>query len=46
MLNDAPINVKPARGVGGGGIGRAFDRSLWPAGRALEFSCCPGDRDI
>ena len=40
----APINVKP---VGGGrrGIGRDFDRSLWPGGRAFELSCCPGGRD-
>ena len=28
------------------GIGRDFDRSLWPRGRAFEFSCCPGGRDI
>ena len=28
------------------GIGRDFDRSLWPGGRAFEFSCCPGGRDI
>ena len=28
------------------GIGRDFDRSLWPGGRAFEFSCCPGSRDI
>ena len=28
------------------GVGRDFDRSLWPGGRAFEFSCCPGDRDI
>ena len=39
------------RGVGGGGegrqgIGRDFDRSLWPGGRAFEFSCCPRGRDI
>ena len=36
-------------GVGGGGrwgIGREFDRSLWPWGRAFELSCCPGGRDI
>ena len=45
---NAPINVKPA-GEGGGrrrGIGRDFDRSLWPGGRAFELSCCPGGRDI
>ena len=24
------------------GIGRDFGRSLWPGGRAFEFSCCPG----
>ena len=36
-----------ARGGGGRqGIGRDFDRSLWPGGRAFEFSCCPGRRDI
>ena len=28
------------------GIGRDFDRSLWPEGRAFEFSCCPGGRDV
>ena len=27
-------------------LGRDFDRSLWPGGRAFEFSCCPGGRDI
>ena len=45
---NAPINVKPA-GLGEGGrqgIGRGFDRSLWPGGRAFELSCCPGSRDI
>ena len=40
----APINVKPAGGRWG--IGGDFDRSLWPGGRAFEFSCCPGGRDI
>ena len=30
----------------GGGIGQVFDRSLWPGGRAFEFSCCRGSRDI
>ena len=28
------------------GIGRDFDPSLWPGGRAFELSCCPGVRDI
>ena len=28
------------------GIGRDFDRSLWPGGRAFELSCCTGGRDI
>ena len=32
--------------AGARGIGRDFDRSLWPGGRAFEFSCCPGGRDI
>ena len=41
----APINVKPAGG-GRRGIGQDFDRSLWPGGRAFEFSCCSGGRDI
>ena len=49
-VNNAPINVKPAGGGGGGGerrgIGRDFDRSLWPGGRTFELSCCPGGRDI
>ena len=27
------------------GIGRGFDRSLWPRGRAFELSCCSGSRD-
>ena len=37
-----------SRWVGGGrrGIGRNFDRSLWPGGRAFELSCCPGGKDI
>ena len=26
------------------GIGRGFDRSLWPGGRAFELPCCPGSR--
>ena len=45
--NNAPINFKPA-GEGGGrrGIGRGFDCSLWPDGRAFELSCCPEGRDI
>ena len=45
---NAPINVKPAGGGGVGrrGIGRDFDRSLWPWGRAFELSCCPGGKDI
>ena len=38
-------NVKPTGG-GRQGIGRGFDRSLWPRGRAFELSCCPGSRDI
>ena len=42
---NAPINVKLAGG-GRRGIGRDFDRSLWPGGRAFELSCCPGGRDI
>ena len=48
LVTYAPINVEPAGGGGGGrrGIGRDFDRSLWPGGRAFEFSCCPGGRDI
>ena len=41
----APINVKPA-GQGRRGIGQDFDLSLWPGGRACEFSCCSGGRDI
>ena len=46
-FTNAPINVKPAvRGGGRQGIGWDFDRSLWPGGRAFEFSCCPGGRDI
>ena len=40
----APINVKPAGGRRG--IGRDFDKSFWPGGRAFEFSCCSGGRDI
>ena len=28
------------------GIGRGFDRSLWPGGKAFELSCCPRGRDI
>ena len=40
----APINVKPAGAGGRRGIGRDFDRSLWPGGRAFELSCCPGGR--
>ena len=28
------------------GIGRDFDQSLRPGGRAFELSCCPGGRDI
>ena len=37
-----------AGGVGGGvgGIGRDFDRSLWPGDRTFELSCCPGGKDI
>ena len=35
-----------SRQEGKRGIGRDFDRSLWPGGRAFEFSCCPGGRDI
>ena len=27
-------------------VGRDFDRSLWPRGRAFELSCCPRGRDI
>ena len=23
-------------------MGREFDQSLWPGGRACELSCCPG----
>ena len=41
----APINVKPAEGRRQG-IGRDFDRSLWPGGRAFESSRCPVGRDI
>ena len=41
---NAPINVKPAGGRRG--IGRDFDRSLWPGGRTFELSCYPGGRDI
>ena len=40
----APINVNPAGRRRG--IGRDFDRSLWPRGRAFELSCCLGGRDI
>ena len=39
-LNYAPINVKPA---GGEAEHRA---GFWPGGRAFEFSCCHGGRDI
>ena len=42
----AAINVKPVEGGGGGVIGRGFDRSLWPGGRAFELSCCPGGWNI
>ena len=42
----APIKVKPVGDGGKQGIGRGFDRSLWPGGRAFELSCCPGGRDI
>ena len=35
-----------SRRAGRRGIGRDFDRSLWPGGRAFEFSCYPGGRDI
>ena len=35
-----------SRWAGRRGIGRDFDRSLWPRGRAFELSCCPGGRDI
>ena len=46
-ISNAPINAKPAVGGGGRrGIGRDFDRSLWPGGRAFELSCYPGGRDI
>ena len=41
---NAPINVKSAGGRQG--IGRGFDRSLWPGGSAFELSCCPRSRDI
>ena len=44
-LYNAPINVKPAAGWGGGGrrgIGEDFDGYLWPKGRAFGLSCCPG----
>ena len=42
------LSMSSRRGRGGGrqGIGRDFDRSLWPGGRAFEFSCCPRGRDI
>ena len=43
---NAPINVKPAGGGDRRDIARDFDRSLWPGGRAFEFSCCPGGSDI
>ena len=46
---NARINVEPAVGGGGGGkrgIGRDFDRSHWPGGRAFGLSCCPGGEDI
>ena len=43
---NAPINVKPAGRGGRRGVGRDFDRSFWPGGRAFEFSCCSGGRDI
>ena len=33
-------------GRGRQGIGRGFDRSLWPGGREFELSCCPGSRDV
>ena len=39
----APINVKPAGGVGERqGSGQGFGRSLWPGGRAFELSCYLG----
>ena len=43
------LSMSSRRGGGGGGrqgIGRGFDRSLWPGGRAFELSCFPGSRDI
>ena len=40
------LSMSSRRGQGRRGIGRDFDRSLWPGGRAFEFSCCPGGRDI
>ena len=36
------LSMSSRRGGGGGGIGRDFDRSLWPGGRVFELSCCPG----
>ena len=42
------LSMSSRRGGGGGrqGKGRDFDRSLWPGGRAFEFSCCPRGRDF
>ena len=39
------LSMSSRRG-GRRGIGRDFDRSLWPGGRAFELSCCPGARDF
>ena len=44
----APINVKPARGGGGGrqGMGWGFDCLCWPWSRAFDQSCSPGGGDV
>ena len=39
-MHYAPINVKPAGGRWG--IGRDFDRSLWPGVGHLNFLAVPG----
>ena len=47
LYDPLSTNVKPAVEAGRRrGIGRGFDRSPWPGGRALELSCSPGSRDI
>ena len=40
------LSMSSQQGGGRQGIGRGFDQSLWPRGRAFELSCCPGSIDI